>query len=427
MKTTEQSICLFGFFTGSQGQEFLILFMENNETANQSENAYILTEDQSTVNITSSPLLEHAIKSNVDGVINFTSYVNISFPSNLVCQYLKLEPKAVLLTTSEQSTVVVFDKRGTGTNDGTLVLPTRKLSTEYLVSSLPSSKDDYSQFAVGILHENTYLHIFFKLGNDKMITYQGLIINSGTSLNMPATKHETVQFAHDGDFSGTRIIATKPVAVFSGNKCRMFPGSSCSHMVSQLPPTQEYDNEYIIPSFYQNTGTLFQVISPVQNTVNITFEQNTTIAHFNADENKNFELGSSISSVVKSEHPVQITGFAMGSSTNGPYMTVLPGINHYLDYYKILVPQRYRDNFICVIIPIHSLDNLKINNLSVTKFDTVSQNLERSSGITYYIFTLRITHGVYVLTTTDNMGFGLLVYGHRHNDGYGYSGNFVLQ
>lgn len=401
--------------------------MENNETANQSENAYILTEGQSTVNITSSPLLEHAIKSNVDRVINFTSYVNISFPSYLVCHHLEKEPKAVLLRTSEQSTVVVFDKRTTGTNDGTLVLPTRKLSTNYLVSSLQSTKDDYSQFAVGILHENTYLEIYFKLGNDKMLAYQGLTISSRTTLHMQVKKYEAVHFDYDGDFSGTWVKATKPVAVFSGNKCRMFPGSSCSHMVSQLPPTQEYDNEYIIPSFYQNTGTLIQLLSLIPNTVNITFEKNTTIARLKSYENQNFELGSSISAVVKSEHPVQVTGFAMGSSTNGPYMTVIPGIKHYLDYYKILVPQGYRDNFICVIIPIHSLDNLKINNLSVTNFDTVSQNLERSSGITYYIFTLRVPHGVYVLTTTDNMGFGLLVYGHRHNDGYGYSGNFVLQ
>ena len=35
----------------------------------------------------------------------------------------------------------------------------------------------------------------------------------------------------------------------------------------------------------------------------------------------------------------------MGSYEVGPYMTVFPGIHHYLDYYKILVPANYKDNY----------------------------------------------------------------------------------
>ena len=116
----------------------------------------------------------------------------------------------------------------------------------------------------------------------------------------------------------------------------------------------------------------------------------------------------------------------MGSNTADPYMTVIPGLRHYLAYYKIIVPENYTDNYLCVIIPRQSIGNLRINNLSVNDFTTAFQSEQRSSGKTYNIRILSVSGGVYVLKTTDQVGFGLLVYGHRHRDGYGYAGNFVL-
>ena len=49
----------------------------------------------------------------------------------------------------------------------------------------------------------------------------------------------------------------------------------------------------------------------------------------------------------------------MSSDTNDPYMTVTPGIHHYSDYYKIIVPGNYINNIISVIIPIDYFDKIK--------------------------------------------------------------------
>ena len=138
--------------------------MGNFQEARESENAFILSnlENGSSVEITSSPHLEHAIRSNVDSVVNFTSYINIPFPFNLTCQYFLKETKAVLIKSSEISTVIIFDSFRMTTNDGTLIIPTRKLSTEYLVSSTASrDSDDRSQFAIGSLHSKTDVQIKF--------------------------------------------------------------------------------------------------------------------------------------------------------------------------------------------------------------------------------------------------------------------------
>lgn len=403
--------------------------MGNFPLARRSQNAYILSslEGRSSVNITSSPHLEHTISSNVDSILNFTSNINISLPYNLTCQYFLKETKAVFFQTSELSTVIIFDAFYNYSTDGTLIIPTRKLSTEYLVStSDPDYIEDLSQFAVGSLHSKTNVHIKFNIRNNATITLFGNNYYTGETCSISLEKFETIQIGYGRDLSGTFVTSNKPFALFSGNRCKYFRGSVCSHMVSQLPPVREYDNEYIIPCFFKNIKTLSQVISPVRNTVNITIGTTTTTMVLQAHEYYNFEISSNLTAIVKADHPVMVTGFAMGSDTNDPYMTVIPGIHHYLDNYKIIVPENYTDNYLCVIVPRQSLGNLRINNLSVYRFTTVFQSEEVSSRKTYTIRILSVSQGVYVLKTTDQVGVGLLVYGHRAHDGYGYAGNFVL-
>lgn len=81
-----------------------------NHDARGRENAYILAklDDLSSVDITSSPHLEYAIRSNVDNIVNFTSEINISFPSNLTCQYSSKESKAVHFKTMINVASFVF-------------------------------------------------------------------------------------------------------------------------------------------------------------------------------------------------------------------------------------------------------------------------------------------------------------------------------
>lgn len=155
------------------------------------ENAYILSdlEGWSSVNITSSPHLERAIKSNVDRIFDFTSYVNISFPYDLTCQDLLKETKAVIFKTSELSTVTIFDTYNQESNDATLIIPTRKLSTGYLTSS---SSDFSSQFAVGSLNSKTDLQIKFNISGNVSLTLHGTSFFTGDTFSISLEKFETI-------------------------------------------------------------------------------------------------------------------------------------------------------------------------------------------------------------------------------------------
>nr|XP_022310029.1 IgGFc-binding protein-like isoform X2 [Crassostrea virginica] len=407
---------------GSHGKEFLVLFMKNLRQTTGKETAHVLTDSSVYLNITSSSQLQSTIKSMVDRNYDFNSYINISFPNNLTCDYFTKESKAVRLTTSNLSTVVIFDSYDIYTTDGTIIIPTRKLSTAYIISTANGA----SQFAVGSMHSETNIQIRLNIKNNTTLSLFGRNMLSGDTFSIRLNEFETLQISHPTDLSGTFLSADKPFAVFSGSQCKSYPQTGCSHMVSQLPPIKEYDNEYIIPSFLQNTGTIFQVVSPVENNVTVTTGIARRTLHFQAYDYKNFEVASDLISVVKSDFPVQITGFAMGSHQVGPYMTVFPGIHHYLDYYKILVPAIYRDSFICVIIPDQSLGKLMINDLPVHNYTSAFQKMASSAGKSYSIKVVKVQPGPYILKTTDRVAFGVIVYGHRHSDGYGYAGNFVL-
>ncbi|XP_061180629.1 IgGFc-binding protein-like [Saccostrea echinata] len=405
---------------GSRGREFFTLFMKNYR-ALRNLTVYITTNNETTVKILTSPHLN----ANIQSVFNFTSNFKLDLPLNLDCEYFTVEPKGLILQTSELSSVTIFDSFYLTSNDGTLIIPTQKLSNKYIVSSTDphyTDSDYYSQFAIGALYNRTNVEIIFKFKHNTPLTIQGKSYRDGDIFTVMLERFDTLQIAHTTDLSGSFITSTKPIAVFSGNRCQDLK-DGCSHMVTQLPPTTEIDTQYIIPPFYHNAGTLIQVLS--ENRSSITSSVGSSVSNFHLNEKgyKNIEVTSNVTTVIESDHPVLVTAFGMGIPYH-PYVTVVPGVHQYLDYYKIIVPAGYEENFICVIVSSQSLNSLRINGFSVSHYTSVYQ-----SALTltkhFSIRTFKVQSGTFVLSTTDASQFGLFVYGHRHADGYGFAGNFV--
>ncbi|XP_061180773.1 IgGFc-binding protein-like [Saccostrea echinata] len=415
--------------TGSRGKEFLILFMRNYPYVSGSVTIYITTDNNTSVNISTSPNLRAKIKSATDRIMNVFSYSSITLPFNLTCEYLTIEAKAILLQTSELSTVSIFDSFYKISNDGTLIIPTEKLSTTYLVSSTKpyysGSNDYYSQFAIAIAHEKTKVKIRFRMKSNTSISLLGGTYKDQDVFTVSLVKYETLQIRHTTDLTGTFITSSEPIAVFSGNRCQHLKLGACSHLVTQLPPTTEFDNKYIVPPFYGNSRTLIQVISESQSSVDVTIGNQESTWHMKEKEYRNIEVASDEITILESDNAILVTGFGMGSRSNDPYMTVIPGVHQYVDYYKIVVPDGYINNYICVIIPNKFTKYLQINGSSFDYYKTV----HLSSAVldtTFSIRVLEVNNGPVVVSTTNNAKFGLIVYGHRGYDGYGFAGNYVL-
>ncbi|XP_062591586.1 IgGFc-binding protein-like, partial [Saccostrea cucullata] len=408
--------------TGSRGREFLILFMKNYHGALGNLSVYLTTDNGTTVKILKSPHLNANFKS----VINFTNNFKLSLPRHIECDYFTIEHKGLILQTSELSTITLFDSIHETSNDGTLIIPTHKLSNKYIISSTDpynTGTDLYSQFAIGALYNRTNVEITFKFKHNTPLTIQGKTYRDGDVFTVMLQRFDTLQIAHTTDLSGTFITSTNPIAAFSGNRCQYLKWG-CSHMVTQIPPTTELDTLYIVPPFYKNAGTLIQVLSGNSSSVNSSVGSSASNFHLNEKGYRNIEVTSNMTTVIESDQPVLVTAFGMGRPYQ-PYMTVVPGIHQYLDYYKVIVPAGYDENFICVIIPFQSLNNLRINGFSVHHYTVVYQS---SSTVvkSFSIRTLKVKNGTIVLSTSDASQFGLIVYGHQYGDGYSFAGNFVL-
>ncbi|XP_062617013.1 uncharacterized protein LOC134278739 [Saccostrea cucullata] len=408
---------------GSRGKEFLILFMGKLSTTSGPMRILITTDSNSSVTISTSPNLDAAIKLQTDRITNITTSSKITFPFKLSCDYFKIESKAVLLQISQLSTISMFDG-----NDGTLVFPTNKLSTKYIVSSTnpyQSKSDCYSQFAIAALYDRTNINIKFKIKTTATIALLGGTYKNQDVFALTLEKYETFQIGHTGDLSGTLIVSTKPIAVFSGNRYQYLKGSYYGHMVAQLPPTNEFDYQYIVPPFYNNVATLIQVASNIHSSVNVSIGTGVSTLNM-TDEYRNLEIKSNEVTLLESENPILVTGFGMGSSMNSPYMTGIPGVHQYLDFYKVFVPDGYTNNYLCVIIQHKFKNNLLLNGYSTENYLTVQESSSIISQNTFSILTFTVNNGTIVLSTTNNAKFGVIVYGHKYRDGYAYAGNYVL-
>lgn len=189
--------------------------MQNHPSANGSLVVKITTTNRSSLKITSSRKLNQTMKFKIERntlTLNFNSYASIPFPFDLACHELVTEYKVVIIRTTDVSGVTLFDSNDTLTNDGTLVIPTHKLSTEYLVSStegLYVSSFHASQFTVGILHNNTNLNITFNIKKNESITIDGAAYWSGGVYKKTFGELDTFQVSHERDLTGTYITSNK--------------------------------------------------------------------------------------------------------------------------------------------------------------------------------------------------------------------------
>ena len=106
-----------------------------------------------------------------------------------------------------------------------------------------------------------------------------------------------------------------------------------------------------------------------------------------------------------------------------PSMTIVPGINQYLDYYKIVVPSGYDINYVSIMITEASKDSLRINNTRISVGDVLFEKNVAAGNVTYNVRSIRVKEGELSASTVDGERFGLMFSGVTYYEAYGFSGN----
>ena len=142
--------------------------------------------------------------------------VTITIPSRLRSNTFGVGTSG-LRVTSEQP--IALQARADGDACGAfLVLPVAALDQHYHVVSWidPSVQ---AQFGVVAVEDNTVVDIVFPRSNDVRVPYQGRDYSDLEVIRLTLDAYETIQLRDVGqnDLTGTRINASRPIAVFSGN------------------------------------------------------------------------------------------------------------------------------------------------------------------------------------------------------------------
>ena len=127
-------------------------------------------------------------------------------------------------------------------HDMTALLPTSTLRREYMTQTYASS---IQEVAVVAPYDSTELDIIFT--RDLLNWNNVPIIRAGTTRNIMLRQGDVYQILGRG-FSGTRFLASKPVAVFEGNECATVPNAcaACDHLYEQSIPTEYWGQNFVV-------------------------------------------------------------------------------------------------------------------------------------------------------------------------------------
>lgn len=393
------------------------------------KNVYVTSEHGVQINITSSPRLDISLKAKIDKDVFIPSSQQIVLPQELELQSFRKEEKSILIETSSDVFVISHDD-GADSVGSTTHIPLHKLSTKYVAVSTEPVSSWNSQLAVSAIEDNTTVSITFKMKQSLPLFIGGEVFNNGDVFNISLNRFQTYQIEHVTDLTGTLVESSTPIAVFSGNNCNKLENiGACDHLIEQLPPTDSVDNIYIVPPNMDDRDTVIR-ITAIEST-NITYmigrlTQTRFLYQFDSFDTK---IASNQVCFIKSESPILVTAFGLGSNTpplGDPSMTIVPGINQYLDYYKIVVPLGYDYNYVSIMIRESSKDVFRVNGTVIEISDIVFEENVSVRNITYSVRSIRVAEGELTASTMNGDRFGLIFAGVKYYKAYGFSGNSLL-
>lgn len=155
---------------------------------------------------------------------------------------------------AEQSIVVYIVVRYMYTSDGFLAIPTSSLGRQYIVASygdMGAMAGSNFPSEAGIVGVYDKTQASFTLGgNAQTLTAGGLKPNQITSKVL--NEGDVWMFSSDnyeGDLTGSKVSATKPVALVSGNFCTNIPTTNrwCDYTVEMDLPMYTWGKHYNVP------------------------------------------------------------------------------------------------------------------------------------------------------------------------------------
>ncbi len=377
----------------------------------------------------------------------------------------RVAPQSFRITAQSDVTIYGLNQAWL-TSDAFLALPVTSLGKEYVVMSYTS--DGYpllssasnpdastpSEFAVVATDDNTEVRITPRAPtyNSRSTNPQTVRLNRGDVYLVQADIFSQNGFT---DLTGSRVVATKPVAVFGGHQRALLPTSTTlradglltrDHLVEQLPSLETWGKSaFLTPYVRPATGEsgigtdLYRVLAAYDTTK--IFLNGALLRTLNAGEI--YEAPLNTVGWITASDQILVAQFKKTSTTqfdqsvnrsyNGdPFMMIVPTVEQYDKSYRFInvqvrdpllsVPslQVFEEHFVTIVAPTTTASSVLFDNSPVGA--GVFQPIVNSG---YSYANLRVSGGVH--TARADLAFGIYVYGYGYLNSYGYIGGGKLK
>jgi hypothetical protein len=327
-------------------------------------------------------------------------------------------------------------------NDATLLFPTNVLTGDYLAITGDANLVAADGFSTSDVNTGAFVSVVATAA-DTTITlyptaglfpgaYQDVTLQAGQVLTAISSDRGAPGW---GNLSGTRVIADKPVAVFSGSVATSEPTGTTAccadHLEHQMLPLTAWGSRYAAAPAASATGngndaSLFRITGAFDGTqltyspaapagapttldagVTVAFTTELPFTVASADDAQSFAVAQFLLS----------NQYFGGLSRPGdPTMILLPAPAQFQDRYVFLMPQGYGSNFVTIIRPAGSAVALDDTMIA----DAVFQPLGTLDAIGFEYAHVSAAPGSHTLQGDDP--FGIIVSGHANDVSYGYAG-----
>ncbi|XP_050843022.1 IgGFc-binding protein-like isoform X2 [Serinus canaria] len=340
------------------GDEFLVAFLQNGDqrTLRSDFRLLLLTGPSPSTTATIS-MKRPGLRMTVQAAANQPVLVKIPPQAEMVGSQI-FENAVVVKTTAAVTAVMVNDKPTAA--DSAVVIPVHRWGTEYHVVTPNPGPTRNAQFVVAAWDQPTTVNIHLNAD----ITFRGRLHRRGSSLTIPLEPFQAAQIQSAADLSGTRVVAQRPVAVFSGHTCvgRL---SRCDHVVEQLHPITQWGKSFLVPPVpFQGQSNLIYITADQPTRVTGHSEITKTTREIQPNHSLLYGTQSPQGLFLTSEAGVQV--FLLGSGENSgaitfePFFVSIPDITGYCNSYSVVALEGY-DNRILLVVKTAETSGILLN------------------------------------------------------------------
>lgn len=347
---------------------------------------------------------------------------------------------------------------GAFSNDASLLLPATAVGREYIINgytgigvAAPRVSPGKPYIAVIAVAEGT-TDVTVTPTTATLASEDGTVaaIAAGATQTFTLSQGETLTLsggsAEGSDFTGSAVIGTQPIAVFSGTECSGIPAGVgfCDHIEEQLTSVDTWGVEFVAAGFKKRgtEDTIWRIVASEDGTRIRTVPTSIPANNRFLNRGEVYEFASNQDFFIGGSSPISVAAFMVGSSYPRPggqcdrqlfnqcaipatcasgsgigdpaFMLAVPNEQFRTDYI-VLTPNEYQRDYFTIVAPVGAVITVDGNPVGSPDVAVGGFNIYRPI----------VTDGVH--RVQGDREFGLYAYGYDCDVSYAYPGGLNLE